>query len=299
MPKKFDDVIQSAWLASFDQGKSTVEISREKKVDHRVVKKAVDRLILERQSRQARLELLKDALLKHNDKLMATLKGLKSTIATVDISKAPLSWQRDRHNPSSIFREREVSLQEIQQIPLIQGTETKEWILLKQHLTNDKLWRLLKAWGKSNQTLHLAAVEAQYDLKEIIENNTGLPMIDKDEPSRPFVYSYTTGDIFYSFALGKPRVSSDEFIQGITIEPHGDIRRGGSILALARGQEENVRLGLVEAYKAWLASKAITRLTAASLELEDAAKKVRDRIDDLEMIEFIPGTCRICASLGL
>lgn len=76
MPKKISVNLKRQWLAEFEQGKSIVEIARKHNNDPRTVTVGIDLARRLRMADVAQLEVLKMALLRHQEALMLTLDGL-------------------------------------------------------------------------------------------------------------------------------------------------------------------------------------------------------------------------------
>lgn len=74
------------------------------------------------------------------------------------------------------------------------------WNLLREHLKGDRLWKKLADWEQAYLDHLAAGIAAQYKTVSILEEKTGYKLVNNPVPP-PFLYFYTTGDIFLKAAL--------------------------------------------------------------------------------------------------
>jgi len=300
MPRKFDDAKKKEWLEFYDQGKSEKWIADRAKCDVRTVRKAINEARLKRDVVVARMELVKDALRKHQDGLLEELNQIKASLVVPERDFAVLSWH---HGQNSILDDTG------EQIKLENGEDSTMRRLLKEHLRQDKLWRVLAQWEKARAS-HLAArVAFQRKTATVLQHKTGYKLIDGDGTS-PFMYSYTAGHVIYRAAIDMAFAAPDERAQksiirkmeaAITVNTHnGDVVfRSGSILAVALGSEETTKQHLLDALKDLGKSPEVKAVVETCQALEQITTKARQVVEDIRLLGLVPGQCEICRRLGM
>ena len=94
MPKKIPDRDKREWLRRYDEGDSEAKIARDFNRSVKTVKGGIKGARTERDAQIARLELLKEALRKHQDRLMTIVKEIISSAQPPQIAerlKLPVS----------------------------------------------------------------------------------------------------------------------------------------------------------------------------------------------------------------
>jgi len=300
MPKKFDDSKKKEWLAFYDQGKSDKWIADQAKCDIRTVRKAINEARLKRDVVVARMELVKDALRKHQDGLLEELNQIKAGLVVPEKDFAVLSWH---HGENSILDDTR------EQIKLKDGEDSTMRRLLKEHLRQDKLWRVLAQWEKAKANHLTARVTFQRKTATVLQRKTSYKLIDGDGTS-PFMYSYTAGALFHKAAIDMAFAASDERAQKSIIRnmetaisvntDNGDVVfEKGSILAVAPGSEETTKQHLLDALKDLGKSPEVKAVVETCQTLEQITTKARQVVEDIRLLGFVPGQCDICRRLGM
>lgn len=299
MPKKFSDTDKGNWLKLYESGKTEKWIARERaKCDPRTVKKGIEEARRKQDARVARADLIKEALRKHQDSLLEELDSIASdlTVPTEDFVVLPWNdpiltqpetateWQTDDvSGPHRVSRS--------------QGEAVRR--LLKQHLKNDRLWKVLVQWEKA-YTAHLGTrVALQRRTVAILQEKTGLKLTDKNDIPRPFLYSYTTGVLFFKavqHAFGATSFDEGEIVANTNTR---DVRYRGSILAETSGNEEKIRADLLEALRELKTSPEVTLVVDTHRTLEEIEMRARQIVEQIKLLGFIPGQCEICRRLGI
>ena len=169
MPRKFYDAKKKEWLELYEQGKTEKWIAHRAGCDVRTVKKAINDVSFKRDVVVARIELVKDALRKHQDGLLEEVDQIMSYLVVPPKDFFVLSWYR---GGNSIFNDAG------EQIKLESGEDSAMRRLLKEHLRQDKLWRLLRQWEKAKAD-HLAArVAFQRKTATVLQDKTSYKLID-------------------------------------------------------------------------------------------------------------------------
>jgi len=76
MPKKFSVTDKNKWLEDYENGKSESSIANDSSCDLRTVKRGIEEARRQRDAVAARVDLLKQAVLKHQERLMKKLNAL-------------------------------------------------------------------------------------------------------------------------------------------------------------------------------------------------------------------------------
>jgi hypothetical protein len=302
MPKKFSIVDKRKWLEKYEGGKAEATIASESKCDVRTVKKGLEEARRERDAQLARSELLKQALLGHQEKLKSALEGVLLTLTVPAKDWAVLSWNRDGE---SIFNESdhdtEKSQLEAEKASEEPGTEVNlVQDMLREHLRNDNLWKILSRRERVFSIHRSERIMLQRKVVSILKEETGYELVDSDVPG-PFLYSYTAGHLFYSmflhWAFGNKNTDWQDKV--IADKVSATVKYFNSILAEARGAEEECRKKLLEAFDKMKALTEATRIVDSYKELEEETLRARRAVEELLVLGFIPGQCRVCRRLGI
>jgi len=300
MPRKFEDVKKKEWLELYEQGKTEKWIAHRAGCDVRTVKKAINDARLKRDVVVARIELVKDALRKHQDSLLEEIEQIMSSLVIPPKDFAVLSWHR---GGDSIFND------SVDQTKLESSGESAMRRLLKEHLKNDKLWRVLAQCEKANAN-HLAAkVAFQRRIATLLQEQTGYKLIDGDG-APPFLYSYTTGPLFYKatidMAFSTPKERAQESAirnmeTAISINAgNGDVTfENRLILAVVPGSEHRTKQHLLDALKDLAESHEVKSVVETYRALEQITTKTRQVVEGVRLLGLVPGQCEICRRLGM
>ena len=306
MPKKVSIIDKRNWLEKYESGKSEAAIASESKRDVRTVKKGIEEARREQDIRLARAELLKEALRKHQDSLEGELRKILKDLEHPPGDFAPLSWYRGNNSifVTAEFMEKESESRQPSKVGRKSATMTTTVLnLLRQHLKNDKLWKWLADWEKA-LSAHLADRKAlQRKAAAILEEATGYKVVDdRGDVAPPFLCSYTTGHLLYqsaldsAFGLRRSDTMEDDVIadtKGGTVKYHH------SILAEAPGTEEKTRHNILAAHRVLLSSYELNHVSITFGVLKESAAKVRQSVEEILLLGFIPGQCDVCKRLGL
>ena len=306
MPMKFLDADKRKWLELYESGKTEIWIARERaKCDPRTVKMGIKEARLKQDVRVARAELIKDALRKHQDSLLEELDKILATLTVPSEDFVVLSWH---HNDESIFTELEAASNEQQTSDVSEYRRASKREgdtvrgLLKQHLKNDRLWKVLAQWEKA-YAAHLAE-RKEFQLKTVtlLENKTGCKLIDRNDVPKPFLCSYTAGDLFFKAALRHAfgihegiNLASDM----VADTASGDVRCHGSILAQAPGNEEKIKVKLFDALQELKASPEVIPVVDTYEALKEITTRARQVVEQIKLLGLILGQCEVCRRLGM
>jgi hypothetical protein len=302
MPKKISLNERRQWLERYDSGESEAAIAKDAHRDVRTVKKCIAQARRERDLHGARVEILKNALKQHQERLLNTIKEVESAL----VMPAGDLWRAWGQNaPSSPLRlgGAAATYEEDKGWTVALWAESKpEWGLVQEHLKGDPVWASLNAWRKA-----LAAyVEARINLEDkcanLLMEKTGYELVYQPvEP--PFLYSYTSLDLIYKVVLNRALgvEQKTEFEDMVVVDKErGEVKYGiGTALAVAPGEEERCKANILAALKEAVESKEAAKVKQAHKELEEAAMKAKRTVEEILLLELVPGECRVCHRLGI
>jgi len=305
MPKKFSIIDKRKWLNKYERGKSEVSIASDSKCDARTVKKGIEEARREQDAHIARTELLKHALFTHQESLLDKLKEIISTLTVPPIDWVVLSWHR---NGYSIFSEADITMARAQSHEVYKATErTGDQAdvlqdLLKQHLRNDKLWKILAQREKAYASHRLERMALQRKVVGLLQEETGYKVVDRNDVLPPFLYSYTAGRLFFIMTLRQAFSDSrtDDWQGSIVADTvAGNVRHQNEILAEVPGEEKECRRKLLGAFEKMKRLPEVTAVADTFRQLEEATLRARQAVDEVLLLGLIPGQCKVCRRLGM
>jgi hypothetical protein len=305
MPRKFSITDKNKWLEDYENGKSESSLASDSRCDLRTVKRGIDEARRQRDAEVARIDLLKQAVLKHQERLMEKLNEILSTLTMPPHDWAVLSW--DENGQSTLRKtdlDREDSIEdEVSgdfkrsgvQADMIEG-------MLRQHLRGDKVWKILVRRDKAYSSHWLARIALQYKVVNLIEEETGYRLESRGDVTPPFLYSYTIGDLFYrmtlQYAFGDQ--NNDAWQDDIIVDPSGNcVKYHNSILAEVPGKADKCRKNLLEAFQEMQLLAEGTRVVNTYGELEEFTLKARQAVEEIRLLDLVPGVCKTCRRLGM
>ena len=257
-----------------------------------------------RDVRLARIDLLKEVIIKHQDRLQDELRNiLKDLKHTYDF--APLSWYR---GDNSVFSEPK-SLEESKHSRFTKRgrPSAKDSVTmldsLRQHLRGDKtkLWTLLAQREKVCNTYLIDRGLLQRKVITALESRTGYKVVDAKDPVKPpLIYSHVAGDLLYKSTLdavedsGRAPLNENNIVAETE---RGIVTYHNSILAEAPGNEEQTRQNLIAAYHDIKVSVELMRVLLSTIALQKAGEKAGPIIESILLLDFIPGRCSVCQRL--
>jgi hypothetical protein len=305
MPKKFSIADKNRWLERYESGKSEASIASDCECDVRTVRKGIEEARRERDARTARIDLLKQALFKHQENLLDKLREILSALTVPPKDWAVLSWHR---NGDSIFSESNLDTEntrtdEVRKVSGYPGTQADMvQDMLRQHLRNDKLWKILVQREKVYASHRLGIIAFQRKVVRLLEEETGYKLMESGDVASPFLYSYTTGDLFFRMTLhcAFGDYKNDEWQDEIIVDTSaGYVKYHGSILAEVPGKEGECRKKLLDAFRKMQLLPEVVRVANTYRELEESTLRARQAIEEIRLLGLIPGRCKVCRRLGM
>jgi hypothetical protein len=298
MPKKFLESDKKKWLELYESGKTEKWIAREiAKCDVRTVKKGIEEARRKQDVVIARRELVKDALRKHQDSLLEELEKILSALYLPTNDYVVIPWQ---HGGDFILTESETDVSALAAVPRSEEGAVRR--LLKEHLKNDRLWKALAQWKKTYADHLTARTILQRKTVSVIQEKTGCKLVENNDVPWPFLYSYTTGDLFFRAVLQNAfgeRKRTDLEREITTNSANGDVRYHSLILGEAPGNEEKIKINLIDAFRELEGSAEAVSVVDTYKTLEEAVIRVRQVVEQIKLLGLIPGQCEICRRLGM
>lgn len=127
-------------------------------------------------------------------------------------------------------------------------------------------------------------------------------MVYKSNIPPPFLYSYTAGPVVYEsvldVALGSHNKSNLE--DDIIVDTRkGTVKYRNSIMAEAPDNEEKCRQSILATFNELLKSPELERVRNSHRYLDECAVKAKQAAEEIEMLGYLPGNCRVCRRLGM
>jgi len=306
MPKRFSGRDKKDWLDLYETGKSEKWIAREHaRCDPRTVKRGIDEARLRRNANMAQVDLVKDALRRHQDNLLDELRDIFSSLTVPPVDFRVLSWY---HDGDSVFTDDDKAKEMKQKESNITVTEevtidrSAKRDLLKEHLKNDRMWKILAQLKRDYHENSQARVSLQYKIVNIVEKQTGYKFDDGKKLSANFICSYNTGDLFFKSLLQKafgvrPTINLEDDI-------YADVSRGtvqyqGAILAEVTGNVEGCKKNLLIALRKLQHSKEVSLVLETHKALAESNEKAKQAVELLLLLNLVPGQCQVCRRLGI
>jgi len=294
MPRTIQESEKLRWLDKYEKGKSEKQIASEARCDVRTVKRAIQELRLRQEAKLARVELVKDALRRHQDALLRDLDEIISRLRLLKDDSLRVEW--DRWEDSGLAHARDLRDGHRKSPPLAAASP------LRDHLKNDRLWKVIARWGRAAEEHERAKAALQIRTAELLEEKTGLRLLSESGTEASFLRPHVAGEVVYRTALQRAfgRREEPELNAELVVDSkRGQVTWRGTIVAEARGREQKVRGGVLEALRALEVSPEATRVVHTYQLLKAATENARQTAEQVRSLEMVPGLCEICRRLGL
>ncbi len=305
MPRQFSDADKKKWLELSENGKSEIRIAKDANCDPRTVKRGIEETRRKQDARIARTDLLKEALHKHQDTLLKELDEILNSLTVPAKDSAVLSWG---HDGDSIFNTLQTTIegQTVGVPKSLRASKSREEAirgLLKQHIKKNRLWKLLAQWEKAYTAHAMAKKALQLKTAALIEEKTGYKLTAKGDAKPPFVYSYSTGKLFFETVLQKAFNNQKivEIEKNISVNTiNGEVMyQLGLSLAKAPGNEDKTRVNLLEALNKLEASPEVSPVVYTYNALDEITMNTRQVVEQIQLLGFVDGQCEVCRRLGV
>ena len=125
-------------------------------------------------------------------------------------------------------------------------------------------------------------------------------MDQSDEP--PYIYSYNALDLFYQMVLDRALgvEQATKLDDMITVDTEtGTLWYDKKKLAEAPGEGEQCKANILATIKEALESEEATNVEQTYKELVEATTKAKRAVEEILLLELVPGECRVCHRLGI
>jgi hypothetical protein len=306
MPKKFHLADKMKWLELYEGGKTELWIARNHaRCDPRTVRRGLEEAQRKQDVKLARIELVKDALRKHQDSLLAELDEMLQSLIMPEVDFAVLSWGRTNNSDFTEEATAEKGVRKDNNSKAREGSKAKAVTvhdLLREHLKNDRVWKALAQRERNHITNMATKAAFQRKIIKLLREKTGYKMVDKNDDSPPFLYLHDTCDLLYSTIVNNAfesrktvNLENDIF----TDSTNGLVRTNRVILAEAPSEEESCKKNILEALKSLQESSELRRVIDTHHQLVDSTLNARQIIEQIKLLGIIPGRCQVCRRLGI
>jgi DNA-directed RNA polymerase subunit L len=304
MPKQIPMSEKKEWLLEYDDGKPSAEIAREKQRALKVIKRGIEEARAERDGAAARAEIVKEALIKHQQQLMGIINRL---LEATEPPPADMEIRRERSGaiaPIPIPAGR-ILYTPSQGLTVELSDENKTlWELLKQHLTRDRIWSAIRNWKEALTNRTKATIAVETGIRMLIEIETGLRVTEGQSPDDNTGYVYSQAvKLFFTVNIRKTLGISDETNpqERMVATEDGYVRHGevGSELAYCPGKQNECREALLRAFEKIHDMSEIKKVITTEAELKSVSGKLKRILEDIKLMGLVPGRCRICSRISL
>jgi len=302
MSRKISPDDKQQWLQSYKKGASQHSIAHEFKRDVRTVNKVIEEMRLREVSTVALADLIKGKMQGHHEKLIGIVTDLMSAFEPPPSrQEVPWGWQSGASSLPIRGGKADYEFNEQPKITrIVLDAESKpEWQPLSQHLKVDPLWKAIGQWKRALAS-HL---EARMTMKrEMTDKLLGNNYVISDEHADELCFYSHSVDFLFETAIQRLLSLADtsDFENGILVDKKaGDVRYGDSTLARALGEEEECRKHIIDVFHKVQNPKPAETVKKTYGELLQQSKRARQCAEEIRMLGFLPGQCRICRRLGL
>lgn len=303
MPKKIPLTEMRDWLQRYESGESELSIGKDAHHDVRTVKRSIDMARREREATTARAELIKDALHRHHQQLLAVINRVLSALVLppvdLELNRRPDGALAPIPLPEATVRyEPEKGL-----VLTLNVDESPQMELLREHLKGERLWKSLNEW-KTALTQHIQARSALQTLARILlERNTDCEVITDTGKARPeaFIAPFAVR-VFYQAALSQVLAFPDQIKleERLTVSaPYVRLGDGGQVLARAPGSEERCGARMIEVLGELVRSPEAAEAASTCRALETLIPRAKQPFEEISLLGLVLGRCRVCQRLGM
>jgi hypothetical protein len=311
MPREFSIVQKRKWLEAFEDGKTPAQIAEDSECDIRTVRKGIEDARWERETNLRRGELIREALTKHNESLIDTIKELLPILIPLPINQR-LPWKDISRIylieiPGGKVEYKTSPRPDVRGVRL-DIEERPEWELLDEHLRPaDPLKKALSSWKKAAASHIEARISFERKLASLLKQETGLRMLEKSSvqlanigSEAPFIDPYAV-DVLAQMLLDHIIHSRDmaALADNITVTNDTEVRYDNApLLAYASDAGAECKTNIIRVIRLPEISQD-KDLADTYRIMEEAASRAKRAAQELLLLGLVPGRCRICRRLGM
>jgi hypothetical protein len=308
MPSKVSIVDKRKWLKQFEEGKQIAYIASKSKKDTRTVKKGIDDARRERDASRAVSDMLSRTLEKHNESLLSVVREIISVLFPLS-TNFTVPWKE--FNSSLVLPGAKVEYSNSLELKMPKVTldiESRlEWGLLVEHLKHDPLITGIEQWKKAMGAHIWARVLLEQRISGLLVIRTGYRMPDNSvfqlegSAKTPFIDPIAVV-LLSQFLTEKATNNKAEKLENIikVNNVSGQLRFGelGPEIACALGQASECREKIIALVNEMFSSQETLNVVKTYKDMMDTTAKASRVAQELLLLDFIPGRCRICHRLG-
>jgi hypothetical protein len=302
MPKKFSIIQKREWLQAYEGGTPEATISRDSKCDIRTVHKGIEEARLERESRAARADLIREALRKHNESLLAIIDDFRTVLVSPPVSQRVPRGNRSDSVPITGGRVQYDLWPEPRVLSVTLDVEARpEWELLWEHISRDRLRDILTRWKEALASHLKTRMALRQRLESLLQEKTGYQLAEKPA-GRAFLDTDGLSLLLEKLLeqISEPVTAGDFDAEIIVNSRRGEVTYGhGLALAHAPGKEQKCRKAIIAAVTELLSSDEWKNVRETFVSLEKSTTKARQAAEEIRLLGLLPGRCRICSRLGI
>lgn len=126
-------------------------------------------------------------------------------------------------------------------------------------------------------------------------------MVDASDICKPCLYIYTVGPLFYRGALlsaSSTKKATDAEREIITNAENNAVTYLRNILIEAPTNPEEARAALLKAHQLVIGLDEVQKVRGTQEMLKRVTDKTRSAIDDILLIDYIAGECKVCRRMS-
>jgi len=289
MSKKISIQEKKKWLDMFEQGQTEVQIARKTRRDSRTIAKGIEEASKKMRLASIEVEMLRNALIKHQDQLAGLLKNIVEMLVLPPYDLKLREESEGILAPISLTGALLKHVSKEQMILEIQNENKLEWELLKEHLKQDKLWEYIRQWRDA--ILDYTWAQWQFKLaiqSEFVKNVDSISPNEKDEKQFETVKCELV-DLFFDVVTQR--------ILGIRNKT--DVEKVIDSKISGFDDKEGSRQKLVAIFSSLPNTKEAYGIKSTFAVLADITKLAKSQADEIRLLNMITGKCRVCRRLGL
>lgn len=257
--------IRKNWIRRYEQGESIVDIAKNDKFDARTVRRHIELAKQEREVKEARSTVLRNALESHYADLCEYAERLAAQTSGQEASPTP----RDEYMESA----------------------------LRHHLPRSPIWGYIKQREGLRQRINELTQRVRMKLEKVVRTHPKLSS-DLDISETGVVAGIVDALTFQTeqWAKGNPGLNvKDDLVWDEVVEGVGYLRYG--FAHMGKVKKEHVRLirevllHLESDVKDW---DERGKLEKPFIELKRVEKKLKDELAVITLRRIVPGHCRFC-----
>jgi len=253
------------WLQRHEEnGESAPQIAKKDGYDVRTVRKQLDLARQDRERRETRLVVLRDAMQSHYSDLCRRVAEIESAL--------------DRKSPGNI------------------GMEDRMGAALREHLRRAPLWKNLDRWNSLQETLQQIKSNIDTRLEEEVRSDSGLKnafsggKMDVDGLVKVMAHQLDTG------ASGSPGLNVEDYFRTESTEGGpANFRYGAWFVGTGEAvQASRVKDALADFEKKIFALREYQELSETQQRLDGLKEDILEELATITLRRVVPGRCRYC-----